>query len=274
MALTVRTNVASLMAAGQLGRTQRDLTQSLIRIGSGFRVNRAADDAAGLGVATNLTTLARSTRMAMRNINEGISLIQVAESASVETTDLLQRIRELAVQSSSGTLQADQRSFVQDEFLQLRAEIGRIAASAEYSGRQLADGSVPTLDVQAGGGGDASNRIAITLGDLTTSALGIQAISLDSASGAQAALAFLDTALGSVNQTRARLGAVQGRLESALNNNQVYEAALTAGASRILDTDYATETARLTKLQIMQQAGVAGLIQAKGINQSVIALLS
>ncbi len=274
MSMTVRTNIASMMAAGKLGRTQKALSESLGRISSGMRINRAADDAAGLGVATSLETDVISTAQAMRNANDGISIIQTAESATDEVTNMLQRMRELAVQSASGTLATDERSYIQDEFLQLRSEITRISNVTEFNGLSLTDGSNATIDVQVGINGDSNSRIAISLVSLATTALGIDAVDLSSATGAQNALAVLDTALGSVNSARSDLGAVQNRLESALNNAGVYREALSAAESQIRDTDFATETSNLTKLQIMQQAGVASLAQAKNINQSVISLLS
>ena len=272
--MSVRTNVASMMAAGQLSRTNSGLANSLGKISSGLRINNAAEDAAGLGVATNLESSVISTRQAMRNTNDGISVIQTAESAANEVTDILQRMRELAVQSSSETLADTERSFITDEFNQLRSEVGRIAAVTEFNGIALTDGTTSTLSVQVGIQSATSSRISITLGDLTTSGLGINSVNLGSASTAQTALDTLDTALTSVNAFRSTFGAVQNRLDSALNNSQIYVEALSSAQSQIMDTDFATETSNLTKLQIMQQAGVASLAQAKNINQSVISLLS
>jgi flagellin len=275
MSMTVRTNIASMQAAGQLGRTQKNLSRTLGRISSGMRITQAADDAAGLGVATALETSVISTRQAMRNANDGISIIQTAESATNEVTDILQRMRELAIQSASDTLADEERSYIQDEFLQLRQEVERIAAVTEFNGVSLTDGSSSSIDVQVGIQNATSSLITITLGDLTTNAgLGISAMSLVTSSGARSALDFLDTALSSVNSTRSLFGAVQNRLESALNNSQVYTEALSAAESQIRDADFAVETSELTKLQIMQQAGVAALAQAKNVNQSVISLLS
>ena len=272
--MSVRTNIASMMAAGQLGRTNSGLANSLGKISSGLRINSASEDAAGLGVATNLETSVVSTRQAMRNTNDGISIIQTAESAANEVTDILQRMRELAVQSSSETLADSERSFITDEFNQLRSEVGRIASVTEFNGISLADGNTTSLSVQVGIQNAASSRIDISLGDLTTSGLGIDTLDLSSVASAQASLDTLDTALNSVNSFRSQFGAVQNRLDSALNNSQVNIEALSAASSQIMDTDYATETSNLTKLQIMQQAGVASLAQAKNINQSVISLLS
>lgn len=276
MSMTVRTNVASLMAQGSLGRTNKNLASSLARISSGMRINNAADDAAGLGVATNLETSITSTRQAMRNTNDGISIIQTAESATNEVTDILQRMRELAVQSASETLDDDERSYIQDEFLELSDEVERIAQVSEFNGVSLSNNTNTQLDVQVGIQNSTTSRISIELGDLRATALGVAStqLALSSVTSAQDALDVLDTALDSVNAFRSGLGAVQNRLDSALNNSQIYSEALAGAEAGIRDTDFAQETSNLTKYQIMQQAGVAALAQAKNINQSVISLLS
>ena len=274
MSMTVRTNVASMKATGSLNRTQKNLSLTLGRISSGLRITKAADDAAGLGVATALETSVISTQQAMRNANDGISIIQTAESATNEVTDILQRMRELAVQSASETLADEERSYINDEFVELRSEVARIASVTEFNGVALTDGTSTSLDVQVGINNDTASRITIQLGDLTTTALNLGGMDLGNVTGAQSALDTIDTALSSVNSTRSLFGAVQNRLDSALNNAQIYVEALSAAESQIRDADFATETSELTKLQIMQQAGVAALAQAKNINQSVVSLLS
>ena len=276
MSMTVRTNVASMMAAGSLGRTNKALTQSLSRISSGLRISKAADDAAGLGVATNLETSVVSTRQAMRNTNDGISIIQTAEGAANEVTDILQRMRELAVQSASETLDDDERSYINDEFTELSEEVSRIANVTEFNGVSLANNTSTSLDVQVGIQNASTSRITIDLGDLRATSLGVATsnVSLANVTSAQEALDNIDTAIDSVNSYRSDFGSVQNRLDSALNNSQVYMEALSSAQSSIMDADFAEETSTLTKLQIMQQAGVASLSQAKNINQSVISLLS
>jgi flagellin len=265
-----------MMAAGSLGRTNKALTQSLSRISSGLRITSAADDAAGLGVATNLETSVTSTRQAMRNTNDGISIIQTAEGAANEVTDILQRMRELAVQSSSGTLDDDERSYISDEFSELSDEVARIANVTEFNGLSLADNSNTQLDVQVGIQNATTSRITIDLGDLRATSLAVDTgnVSLANVTSAQEAIENIDTALDSVNGYRSDFGSVQNRLDSALNNSQVNMEQLASAQSGIMDADFATETSNLTKLQIMQQAGVASLSQAKNINQSVISLLS
>jgi flagellin len=274
--MTVRTNVASMKASGQLGKTQLGLSRTLERISSGYRINRAADDAAGLGVATALETDAISQQQGIRNANDGISIIQTAESATNEVTDILQRMRELAVQSASETLADEERSYISDEFVQLQSEIARISAVTEFNGVQLNNGTVSSIDVQVGIQNNSASRIAITLGDLTTTflAVGTASIDVNDVTAARNTLDSLDTALTSVNRFRSLLGAAQNRLDSAINNAMIYTEALSAAESQIRDADFAVETSELTKLQILQQSGVAALAQAKNVNQSDISLLS
>jgi flagellin len=276
MSMTIRTNIAAQRAAGQLGRTNKMLSKSLNRISSGMRINSASDDAAGMGVATNLETAVISARQGMRNANDGISIIQTSESASNEVTDILQRMRELAVQSSSETLDDDERSYIQDEFIELSDEVDRIAQVTEFNGISLANNTQTSLDVQVGIQNASTSRISITLGDLRSTALGVatSTVSLASVTSAQSAIDALDSALDTVNAFRSDLGSVQNRLDSAINNAQTYVEALSGAESQIRDTDFAEETSNLTKHQIMQQAGVAALAQAKNINQAVISLLS
>ena len=276
MALVVNTNTASLNAINNLNRTTRELSGSYGRISSGMRIARAADDAAGLGVAESLESQSTSGRQAMRNTNDGISVLQTAEGATDEVSNILVRMRELAVQSSSETLADDERAYIQTEFEQLSDEIDRIASATTFNGLALADGSNSTLEVQVGINNTADDRIAITLGDLTTSTLGVDTASVDlsTVTGAQAAIDVFDTALDSVSTIRSDLGAVQNRLDSALSNMETYVENLEGAESQIRDADFAFETAELARHQIMQQAGVSVLAQAKNMNQGVLNLLS
>ncbi len=276
MALVVNTNTASLNAINNLNQTTRDLSGNYSRISSGLRITSAADDAAGLGVAESLESQSVSGRQAMRNTNDGISVIQTAEGATDEVSDILVRMRELAVQSSSETLNDDERAYIQDEFEQLSDEIERIAQATTFNGLALADGTNSTLDVQVGINNSADDRIAIVLGDLTASALGVDtgSVDLSSVTGAQAAIDVFDTALDSVNSIRSDYGAVQNRLDSALSNMETYVENLESAESQIRDADFAYETAELARNQILQQAGVSVLAQAKNMNQGVLNLLS
>jgi len=184
-------------------------------------------------------------------------------------------MRELAVQSSSETLEDGERAYIDSEFHQLSDEVERIAQSSEFNDIQLSDGTNTELEVQVGVDATSNSRVAITLGNLTTTNLSVETTDIDltSAGGAQTAITTIDAAIDSVNSIRADYGAVQNRLESAINNMGTYVEALSSAASQIEDADYAHETAEMTRLQVMQQAGVAALSQAKGINQSVLSLL-
>jgi flagellin len=275
MALVVNTNTASLNAINNLNRTNRDLTGTYSRISSGMRISRAADDAAGLGVAESLETQSTSGRQAMRNTNDGISIIQTAEGATEQVSDILVRMRELAVQSSSETLADDERAYIQTEFEQLSDEIDRIAAATTFNGVALADGTNTSLDVQVGINNTADDRISLTLGDLTAATLGVDTAGADlsTVTGAQAAIDTFDVALDSVSSIRSDLGAVQNRLDSALSNMETYVENLEGAESQIRDADFAYETAELAKQQILQQAGVSVLAQAKNMNQGVLNLL-
>jgi flagellin len=276
MALTVNTNVSAMRAAAALTRTQGSLSQTLQRVSTGLRVTKAADDAAGSAVAMNLSTQARSGRQAIRNANDGISVIQTAEAASKEVLNILDRMRELAVQSASETLDDGERDYIDDEFEALSEEVQRIAKATEFNDLALADGTTASLTVQVGVTSGTESEVAITLGDLTSSTLGVATgdIDLTAATAAQSAIDTIDTAIDSVNSIRADYGSTQNRLDSSIGNMTAYVESLSAAASQIMDADYAHETSEMTRLQVMQQAGVAALAQAKGINQSVVSLLN
>jgi flagellin len=275
MALTVNTNMASMRAANSLNSTQGDLSNTLSRISTGLRVTKAADDAAGMAVATNLSTQARSGRQAIRNANDGISVIQTAESASKEVLNILDRMRELSVQSSSETLADGERSYINDEFDDLSNEVQRIAKATEFNDIALSDGTTASLDVQVGVDSGTASQVTITLGDLSSSTLGVATgdVDLSTASGSQTAIGTIDTAIDSVNSMRADFGSVQNRLDSSIGNMTSYVESLSAASSQIMDADYAHETSEMTRLQVMQQAGVSALAQAKGMNSSVMQLL-
>jgi flagellin len=273
MALRVNTNITSQSALVNLNRTQRSLTQTFERISSGLRINSAADDAAGLAVAETFDSEARSGMQAMRNTNDGISAIQIAEGAANEIGEILKRMRELAVQGSSELLVAPERNFLSDEYNELDAEIDRIVAVTEFNGVGLIDGSDTAIDVQVGVGSTANDVISINTEDLDSAALGVGGLDYSSAANSRAAIATIDTALGTVNTVRAGFGAVQNRFESALRSMETYTTNLQAAESRIRDADFAYETAELNKLNIMQQAGTAILGQANTINQGAIRLI-
>ena len=276
MALTVNTKIASMSALTQLNQSNRALSGTLERISTGLRINSAADDAAGLAVAENLDAQSRSLSVAARNTNDGIAIIQTAESASSEVSNILKRMRELAVQSASDTLGDPERAYIQEEFLGLSAEIDRIAAVTEFNGVSLADGSAPTISVQVGINNTVNDQIDITLGDLRAATMGVDVGSVDmsSAAGASAALTAIDGALDQVATTRSGFGAVQNRFESTLRHIENYQMNLASAESQIRDADFAKEAAELAKHQTMQQAGIASLAQATSITQAAVQLIS
>lgn len=273
MSINVKTNTSALTALNQLNRTSRALARNFEKISTGLRIARSADDAAGLGVADSLRADHRSADQAARNVNDGISMIGVAEGASNEISNILTRLRELAIQSSSETLANEERSYIQDETVQLVSEVARIAGVTEFNGVHLTDGTVTSLDVQAGIQNSSADRIAILLGDLTTTALGIATLDLSTATNAQNAISTIDTALTTVSQNRSNFGAVENRLNSTLNNLESFSEATKTAESRIRDADFGKETADLSQNQILQQAGVSILSQAKGLSSSAITLL-
>lgn len=275
MGLTVNTNMASVDAVTQLNKSTMKLQTSFERVASGLRINKAADDAAGLGVAENLATVHRSARQAMRNTNDGISIVSTAEGATNEVSSILKRMRELAIQSSSETLGTTERGYIQDEFSELSAEVTRISNVTEFNGVQLANGNATQLSVQVGVNNTTNDRIQLTLGDLRATVLGVHtsSVGLGTIASARAAIEAFDTALDSVNSNRSKFGAVQNRLMASLRNMEIYTENLQAAESRIRDADYAYETSEMAKNQILQQAGISVLAQAKQVNQGVLSLL-
>jgi flagellin len=275
MAITVKTNTAANGALHQLNRTTRSLSRNFERISSGLRIARAADDAAGLGVAESLKAAHHSSTVAARNINDGISIIAVAEGSTNEVEAILIRMRELAIQSASETLANTERAYINQEFLALSAEIDRIAVITEFNGINLADGSTPTMDVQVGINNTSNDQITITLGDLQATSLAVDSgsIHLGTSTAALTALTNIDAAIGSVSSIRSGYGSTENRLTSALNNIETFTESTIAAESRIRDADFGYETAQLTQNQILQQAGVSVLSQAKSLPQSALTLL-
>jgi len=275
MALVINHNLSSITAQRNLAGTGRSLSKAFERVSSGLRVNSAADDAAGLGVAENLEAASRSARVAMRNTNDGISVVQTAEGATSEVGNILKRMRELAVQSSSATLESTERAYVQDEYSALASEVDRIAQVTEFNGLKLTNNANTALSVQVGVNNTTNDRISIAMGDLRSTTLGVDtaAMSLNTAASAQSAISTIDTALNSVNGYRSAYGAVQNRLTDSLVNLEVYSENLVSAESRIRDADFAHETAEMAKLQIMQQAGLSVLSQTGAAQQGVLSLI-
>ncbi len=280
MPLIVNTNIASLNTQRNMGKTQDKLATAMQRLSSGLRVNSAKDDAAGLYQAEIMTADIRGLNQAVRNANDGISLAQTAEGAMAEIANNLQRIREIAVQSANAT--TDERDGLQQEVDQLTQEISRIITTSEFNGRALLSG-FGNMVFQVGPNGKTTDQVIVS-GVNLTSASGISSvynvdlsatgtIGVSTQADSSAALGLLDTAIEEIARQRATYGAVQNRFEAVIANLQIYAENLTAARSRILDADFAQETASLTKSQIMQQAGTAVLAQANQIPQGALSLL-
>ena len=271
MGLRVNTNIASLVAQRHMSGVTNRLQGNYSRLASGMRISTAADDAAGLAISERMRSQIRSLSAAGRNAQDGISMVQTAEGALNEVSNLLGRMRELAVQSSNGTLSAADRTTINDEVTALVAEIDRIAGSSEFNGISLLDGSAVTTDIQVGL--DAAETIAINLQDATTATLGVDTVDVTTVAGANAALTLVDTAIDTVNAARGSLGASQNRLQSAIASIANSRENLSSAESRIRDVDVASETADLTRNTIMQQAAVSILQQANTQPQIALSLL-
>jgi len=280
--MTVRTNLAALSSINTLNKTQGSLSSSLEKISSGLRINRAADDAAGLGVATRMESDNTSLKQAMRNTNDGISMVQTAEGSIEQLSNILIRFRELTVQAANETYTATDRTMIQTEMGQLQNEYNRITSTANFNDQDLLEATV-AISIQVGIDGSGDNRISFTLSNFSTTAGGIggglsivfgQIANGAEVTVAQANLTRLDSAINALSTRRATLGSIQNRFENALSEASTYSQNLSAAQSQILDVDYASESANMTRYQIQSQAGVAALAQAKAIPQSIISLLS
>lgn len=279
MALTVNTNIASLTAQNNLSNSNTALNLSLQRLSSGLRVNSAKDDAAGLAISQTLTSAIRGNNQAIRNANDGISVGQTAEGALGQIANNLQRIREIATQSSNGSVSDTNRSQLQKEVDQLTQEISRIVQTTQFNGTSLLSGG-NTLTFQVGSSGSTDNTVSVSASDLTnqlssynSSLTNTGTINVLTQTGAQAQLSALDGDIGTISNIRSTFGAVQNRFDAVVANLQNYVTNLTAANSRIVDVDFASETANLTKNQILQQAGTSILKQANSLSQSALTLL-
>jgi len=275
MAMSIRTNISSLNAQRNLYSTQTAMDSSLSKLSSGFRITKAGDDAAGLGISTKLESQIKSYSQAVRNANDGISVIQSTEAALNEQANVLTRLRELAMQSASDGVGNSERAYIQKESTALVSELQRISQVAEYNGTKLLDGTNATLDFQVGIYSTANDAISFNGLNATTGATGlnVSGISLTVKASALAALASLDSALATVSDARATLGANGNRFQSAIANIQSFAESLSAANSRIKDVDVAEETSKMSRSQILLQAGVSVLAQANQMPQMALKLL-
>jgi flagellin len=273
MALVVRSNTASVFAQNRLNRSQASFNQSLERLASGARINKAADDAAGMAISTSLEHRLVGQNAAIRNANEGISLIQTAEGGVDQIRSMLDRMRELAVRSSSETLNATDRANANTEYNQLLLEIDRVATNTNFNGGTLLNSTL-NLTFQVGYQNLSSNQLVVTItGGLNAGSLGISGGSIGTVGASNTALAAISGALSAVNTYRSKLGAVQNRLERSIANLEADIENTTASNSRIRDVDFAAETANFTRAQILVQSGTAILAQANSAPQAALSLL-
>ena len=276
MAFRVTTNLAAINAQRNLSSSQRMISNSFAKLASGSRINKAADDAAGLAISETLKGQIRSARQANRNANDGISLVQTAEGGLNEIGNIIIRLRELGIQAATDTVGDLERGLIDKEVQQLKDEIQRIAKVTTFGTTKLLDGSSPTFDFQVGiFNDDFEDRITFNAGEnvATLDALALTDLDYTSQEGAQQALAQLDEAQNGVNGMRATLGALQNRLISTVNNLEVAEENLSAANSRIRDTDVAATSADLTRDNILLQASTATLAQANQANSVALSLI-
>jgi len=285
MAIRIFNNPASTNAQRLLGENNNRLAQSVERISSGIRINKASDDAAGLAVSEGLRSDIRALRQAVRNAHDGVSLVNIAEGALNEQSSMLIRLRELSSQAATGTVGSTERATIQLEFNALRNEIDRISSTTAFNGQNLVDGSLASsvssanqILIQVGTDNSVNSRINlnkdIDLQAVTVSALSIDSLSVTSANGALTALDSINTAIASVAATRGKVGAVQNRLARTISNISISVENLQAAESQIRDADIAEEVALLTRNQIMVQASTAMVGQANLIPQSILQLLA
>jgi flagellin len=272
MPLYIQTNTASMVAQNSLSKTQGMLGNSFQRLSSGYRINSAADDAAGLGISKSMEAQVRSYAVAERNANDGISMAQTADGAAEQVHGILTRLRELAVQGANGTLSTNDSQNLNTEFQALTGEVDRIANVITFNGQNLLD-AVATVTYQVGINNSADNVISVTFGGANVSALGLSLISVSTVSDAQGALNTLDTAIQTLAQVRTRFGTAMNRLQGAVANLQSLQTNLSASLSRIRDADIAQETSALARNQVLSQAGASILSQANQAPQLALSLL-
>jgi flagellin len=275
MSSVVNTNLASLNAQRNLSGTQSMLNQSIQRLSTGLRVNSGKDDAAGLAIAERMNAQVKGMSVAIRNANDGISLAQTAEGALSKVGDMAQRMRELAVQSLNATNKDTDRASLDAEYQSLGAEIGRTLSGTKFNGQAIVGADAGALAFQIGAGTTADDSITVTTSNLTTDAAVTDATgaAVATAAGAKTAVDKLDVLIDKVSSQRAAFGAAQNRFDAVIGNLQVSVENQSAARSRIMDADFAAETASLTRAQVLQQAGVAMLSQANAAPQAVLSLL-
>ena len=269
----IGTNVAAMRASHASNKAEMGLSKAIERLSTGRRINSAADDAAGNSIATRMTSQIRGLNQAVRNSNDGISLAQTAEGGMNEIVNMLQRMRELAVQSASGTLQDTDRVNLQAEVSELILQIGDVATRTNFNGVALLDGTTAGNVVNVQTGSAAGETVAVALTDVDAAALGVAALTVGTAAGATTALTTLGTALDTISTAQATLGAAQNRLQATVSSLVNRVTNLTESRSRIQDADFSEESTQLAKSQILSQASTAMLAQANQSQQGVLSLI-
>ncbi|MFN7587748.1 MAG: flagellin [Planctomycetota bacterium] len=274
MGLRVNTNVASINAQRNLGAVTDRLSSNYRRLSTGLRISSASDDAAGLAISERLRSQVRSLDQAKRNANDGISLVQTAEGALNEVSSILTRLRELAIQSSNGSVSNQDKETLDEEFQSLVSEVNRIGRSTEFNGIKLLDGSSSTVSFQVGFGTTSGiDTLSVSLSAALSTTLSLNSLDIGSGGATTTAISNIDSAINTISSLRGSLGAVQNRLGSTINNLAVQVENLSAAESRIRDVDVAYETAQLTRNNILQQASISVLSQANAQPQSALSLL-
>jgi flagellin len=273
MAINIQTNYAALSAQKNLGQNQKLLAGSFQRLSSGYRVNSAADDAAGLAISESMKSQIRSYTVAQRNASDAQSMAQTAEGALGDVHDIMGRMRELAMQSSNGDLGSTDRGYINTEFKSLQNEVTRIQGSAKFNGKQLINATAATTTFQVGLNNVSSDQIKVTFGGVQLTAITANTTDLSTATGALNALATIDTAIQNVSTARSNFGTAMNRMDFATSNIQTMQLNITAANSRIRDVDVASETANLSRNQVLTQAGTAVLAQANQIPQLALSLI-
>ncbi len=274
MAIGINTNISSMSAMKNLGKNQKLLTKSFNRLSSGLRINTAADDAAGLAISESMKSQIRSYSVAERNASDGVSMAQTAEGALGEVHAVLGRMRELAMQSSNGTLSSSDRGQVNNEFTELQSEISRIQGSAKFNGVDVIAAATSSVSFQVGLNNDPNDRITVGFGGVgMTQVLAAASTAVDTATAALISLGNIDTAITAVSTSRAGFGASMNRLDVAGSNIQTMRLNLSAASSRITDVDVATESAALSRNQVLTQAGISILGQANQLPQMAFGLI-
>ena len=271
--MVVQHNLRAMNSNRMLGLTASQQAKSTEKLSSGYKVNRAADDAAGLAISEKMRRQIRGLTQASANAQDGISCVQTAEGALNEVHDMLQRMNELAVKAANGTNQSEDREYIQKEVANLISEIDRVSQTTTFNERMLLDGTFKSIGLQVGAEGTAANQITLNITSMNASGLGVKSVDVSQQTSAKTAISTIKAAIKKLNNQRAELGAVQNRLEHTINNLDNVVENTTAAESQIRDTDMASEMVKYSNNQILAQAGQAMLAQSNQANQGVLSLL-